>query len=206
MRLGIYGGSFDPIHYGHLILAENCREQANLDQIWFLPSSIAPHKRDGATLSDRQRVELVELAISGHDAFICSDNELKRGGISYTVDTLTEVREQHPNHELFLLMGADSLYQFETWREPEIICALAIPLVVNRPGNDKVKLDVFARYVDEERLALILDHAISSPLIEISSSDIRARVAASQTIRYLLPRAVEKYIEAQELYQVAEST
>ncbi len=206
MRLGIYGGSFDPIHYGHLILAENCREQANLDQIWFLPSSIAPHKRDGATLSDRQRVELVELAISGHDAFICSDNELKRGGISYTVDTLTEVCEQHPNHELFLLMGADSLYQFETWREPEKICALAIPLVVNRPGNDKVNLDVFARYVDEERLALILDHAISSPLIEISSSDIRARVAASQTIRYLLPRAVEKYIEAQELYQVAEST
>jgi len=206
MRLGIYGGSFDPIHYGHLILAENCREQASLDQIWFFPSSIAPHKRDGATLSDRQRVELVELAISGHDAFICSDNELKRGGISYTVDTLTEVREQHPNHELFLLMGADSLYQFETWREPEIICALAIPLVVNRPGNDKVKLDVFARYVDEERLALILDHAISSPLIDISSSDIRARVAASQTIRYLLPRAVEKYIEAQELYQVAEST
>ena len=204
MRLGIFGGSFDPIHYGHLVLAERCREQANLDQVWFVPSAMAPHKENGPALTDRQRVELIELALAGHDAFICSDIELKRGGISYTVDTLSEIRNAHPDDELFFMMGADSLHQFDRWREPEKICQLAIPLVVNRPGSDDVELDIFAKYVEPDRLRLIKEHLITSPMINISSSEIRRRVAAKQTIRYLLPRAVEKYIESQKLYQIAE--
>ena len=206
MRLGIFGGSFDPIHFGHLILAEHCREQAQLDQLWFMPSAMAPHKRDGPTLTDRQRVELIELAIAGNAAFCCSDIELKRGGVSYTVDTLSSVRDSNPGDELFLLMGADSLYQFDTWREPARILELAIPLVVNRPYSDVVDLEVFAKHVDSNRLSQFKQYNVTSPLIDISSSEIRSRVAANQTIRYLLPRAVEKYIESQKLYQVVEST
>jgi nicotinate-nucleotide adenylyltransferase len=206
MRIGIFGGSFDPIHYGHLILAENCREQARLDQVWFVPSSIAPHKRDGATLTDRQRIELIQLAIGGHDAFVASDLELRRGGVSYTVETLSEIHEQNPLDELFILIGSDSLHQLDTWREPARICELAIPLVVGRPGAKPVDLELLSRFVGNDRLQAIMRYQITSPLIEISSTDIRQRVLQGRTIRYLTPRAVEKYIETQKLYRASKVT
>ena len=206
MRIGIFGGSFDPIHYGHLILAENCREQASLDQVWFIPSAIAPHKRNGATLTDRQRTELIKLAIGGHDAFIVSDLELQRGGVSYTVDTLNQIHEQRPDDELFILIGSDSLHQFDSWREPARICELAIPLVVGRPDAKPVDLELLSRFVDDNRLQAIKSHRIESPLIDISSTDIRNRVSEGRTIRYLTPRAVEKYIETQKLYLATESS
>lgn len=205
MRIGIYGGSFDPVHYGHLILAERCREEAKLDQVWFVPSCIGPHKRDGSLLTNRQRVELINFAIAGHDAFSVSDIELKRGGVSYTIDTLNEVREQHADDELFLMMGADSLANFHTWKDPAKICELAIPLVVNRPGSSSVDLDCLSGFVDDARLKLIKDHAIDSELIDISSTDIRERVASGKSVRFLMPRAVQKYIETQKLY-LAEKT
>ena len=200
MRIGIFGGSFDPVHYGHLILAEHCREQVQLDQVWFMPSSIAPHKRDGATLTQRQRMELIDLAIGGYEFFQASDIELQRGGVSYTVDTLTEIRRDRPNDDLFFMIGADSLHQFDSWREPAKICELAIPLVVGRPGADPVDLNVFASFVDQARLKIFKEHRVESPLIEISSTDIRQRVRESRSIRFLTPRAVEKYIETQKLY------
>ena len=204
MRIGIFGGSFDPIHYGHLILAEQCREQSLLDQVRFVPSAISPHKRDGATLTDRQRIELVKLAVGGHESFVVSDIELKRGGVSYSVDTLTEIHDEHPDDELFFMIGSDSLHQFHTWRDPARICELAVPLVVGRPGAKPVDLDLFARFVDEDRLKLIKSHLVVSPLIDISSTDIRRRVAEGRSIRYLTPRAVEKYIETQKLYLAKE--
>ena len=200
MRIGIFGGSFDPIHYGHLILAENCREQARLDQVWFIPTAISPHKREGAALTDRQRTELIKLAVGGHESFIVSDLELQRGGVSYTVDTLTEIHDQYPDDDLFILIGSDSLHQLETWREPARICELAIPLVVGRPGAKPVDLDVLVNFVDKQRLQEIKRYQIGSPLIEISSTDMRARVSEGRSIRYLTPRAVEKYIETQKLY------
>ena len=203
MRLGIFGGSFDPIHYGHLILAEHCREQAELDEVWFVPSATAPHKQDGAQLSKRQRMELVELAIRGHPAFRVSNMELERGGISYTVDTLNQIREERPEDELFFLMGADSLGHFASWKEPTQICELALPLVVNRPGADDVDLEKLRPFVGDSRMEALAAVQIQSPLIEISSSEIRRRVGAGESIRYLLPRSVEKYIEAQKLYQLA---
>jgi nicotinate-nucleotide adenylyltransferase len=200
MRIGIFGGSFDPIHLGHLILAEQCREQANLDQVWFVPCALQPHKQDGAHGTDRQRTEMVELALAGYESFVLSKIEMERGGVSYTVDTLTTIRESNPDDELFLLMGDDSLGNFSSWREPKKICALAIPLVVNRPGSGDVDLSVLKPYVDEARFALFQQTAITSPSIEISSSEIREKVALGKSIRYLTPRPVEKYIETQKLY------
>ena len=137
MRIGIFGGSFDPIHLGHLVLAEQCREQADLDQVLFVPCALQPHKRDGAQGTDRQRCEMVELAIAGHHPFGLSKTEMERGGVSYTVETLAQFRDSNPEDEWFLLMGDDSLECFSTWREPERICQLAIPLVVNRPGSGR---------------------------------------------------------------------
>jgi len=203
MRIGIFGGSFDPIHYGHLILAEQCREQANLEKVVFMPSATAPHKLNGARASDRQRVEMLQLAISGHFAFEVSQVELERGGVSYTVETLANMKTVNPETELFLMIGADSLESFATWKQPEQICQFAMPLVFSRPspnGHNRVDLDLLRRFVDERRFQSILAHQIRGRLIEISSTEIRGRVRSSKSIRYLTPRSVEQYIVAQKLY------
>lgn len=200
MRIGIFGGSFDPVHLGHLILAEQCREQAQLDQVWFVPCALGPHKQNGTHSTDRQRMEMIELALSGHTPFVLSKLEIERGGVSYTVDTLIQIREQHPEDELFLLMGDDSLEEFSSWREPEKICQIAIPLVVNRPGSGNVDLTLLKPYVDDRRFELFSQQAVSSPEIQISSSEIRQKVSEGASIRYLTPRPVEKYIETQKLF------
>lgn len=200
MRIGIFGGTFDPIHVGHLILAEQCREQARLDQIWFIPCARQPLKDRTITTTDRQRCEMIELAIAGCEPFHLKQFELQRGGTSYTVDTLDQVRASHPDDELFLLMGDDSLDSFAKWKSPERICELAIPLIASRPGFDQVDLSPLSKYVDEARFREIEYHAITSPLIQISSTDLRERIRSGRTVRFLMPRAVEKYIETQKLY------
>ena len=200
MKIGIFGGSFDPVHYGHLILAERCRESVGLDQVWFMPCSLGPHKQDGAHGSDRQRLEMLDLALSGHESFLLSRIELDRGGVSYTVDTLKQIRETNPDDQLFFLLGDDSLENFENWREPEQILEMARLRVVNRPGSGEVDYSVLMQFVDENRYEEIRETTVECPMIEISSSDIRKRLQAGKSIRYLTPRSVEKYIETQKVY------
>lgn len=200
MRIGIFGGSFDPIHGGHLILAEQCRDQAKLDRVLFVPCAQQPLKALPTVATDRQRVEMIELAIAGHDAFFLSKLELERGGSSYTVETLEQLATEHPDDDLFLLIGDDSLESFANWRSPQRICELATPLVVNRPGSGAVDLSALKPFVSTERFAEIQQLTIVSPAIEISSTDLKKRIASQSSIRYLVPRAVEKYIEVQKIY------
>src|SRR5690606_15414754 len=120
---------------GHLLLAECCREQCNLDAVWFVPAAIPPHKLDRTLSSPADRIEMLKLAIGGHPAMSVFTWELDRGGVSYTVDTLRHLRDEDPQRELFLLMGADSLADLPTWREPQQICELATPVVVHRAGS-----------------------------------------------------------------------
>lgn len=204
MRIGIFGGSFDPIHVGHLILAEQCREHARLDEVWFIPTSTSPLKQKGAAANDRQRMEMIEMAIAGHPSFLVSNMELKRGGVSYTVDTLRSIKDEHPNDELFLLMGGDSPGSFSQWKEPAAICEMAIPLVVARPGSDPVDLNVFSPFVKPDRLAEIERYAFQSRQIDISSTELRTRIANGMSIRYLTARAVQKFIESKQLYDASE--
>lgn len=206
MRIGIFGGSFDPIHIGHLILAEHCRQQASLDQVLFIPSAQGPHKEDGPVGTDRQRVEMVDLAIGGHPAFLRSSIEIDRGGISYTVDTLEQLKQQHPDDELFLLIGGDSLNNFHTWKDPKKILTLATPLVMARPGEGDVNFDLLVDYVDSETLAAIKSMAITAPLIDISSTSIRAAASDEASFRYQTPRSVERYIQTQKVYQKRKSS
>lgn len=201
MRIGIFGGSFDPIHLGHLILAEQCREIARLDQVWFIPCAQQPLKDHQTIASDRQRCEMIELAIAGCDPFHLSKIEVERGGVSYMVDTLEQIHAQQPDDELFLLLGSDSLASFSRWKAPERICQLAIPIVVNRPQTEPIELSCLLEFADQERLNAISEAQFASRWIDISSSEIRQRVADQQSLRYLLPRAVEKYIETQKLYR-----
>jgi nicotinate-nucleotide adenylyltransferase len=203
MRLGLYGGSFDPVHYGHLLLAETCREQCRLDAVWFAPASIPPHKQDRTLSSAADRIEMLKLAIGGHEPFTVFTGEIDRGGVSYTVDTLEQLHEELPEAELFFLMGADSLADLPTWREPERICSLAIPIIVRRAGSPEPDDSVLALLMTADRLAIARQHRVEMPVIDLSGRDIRRRVAAGQSIRYRTPRAVEKYVDSHGLYRRA---
>jgi len=200
MRLGIYGGSFDPVHYGHLLLAECCLETLRLDEVWLIPAAVPPHKQERQRAPGKARLEMLELALSGHEQLRASPIEIERGGVSYTVETLAAIHEQQPAAMLFLLMGADSLHDLPTWREPGRICELALPAVVCRGGAAEPDFGVLASLVSELRLDEIKAAQVHMPLIELSSTDLRQRAATGQSLRYRTPRAVEKYIEMQRLY------
>lgn len=200
MRLGVFGGSFDPVHYGHLLLAEYCREQCRLDAVWFTPAAQPPHKQRAELTDARRRVEMLQLAIGGHPAFDVCERELARGGVSYTVDTLNELAAEDPQRELFLLLGADSLADLPGWREPGRVCELATPVVVSRPGTAKPDYDCLGHLVSAERLADFRKYHVQMPQIDLRSREIRRRVAAGQSIRFQTPRAVEQYIAAAGLY------
>jgi len=202
MRIGIFGGTFDPVHYGHLLLAEACREQCQLDQVWFLPAAISPHKQHRTATDGQARVEMLELAIGGHSAFSVCRYEIDRGGVNYTVDTLSHFRQQHPADELFFLLGADSLRDLPTWREPGRLAELCTIVAVRRPGSE-VEFELLRPLIANNRIESIENHVVEMPLIGISASDLRRRVAEGWSIRYQTPRAVEKYIETHGLYRHA---
>ena len=198
MRLGLFGGTFDPIHLGHLVLAEHCREACGLDRVWFVVAGAPPHKPGGRTAVS-QRLEMARIAVAGHPAFEVSEIEATRPGPHYSVETLRAVRRERPGDELFFLIGADSLVDLPQWREPEAIARLATVVVVNRPGIDVNPADP-AALPDFGPGALPLK-AVTIPPIGIASHDLRRRRAEGRSIRYLVPRGVEAYIDAQGLYR-----
>jgi nicotinate-nucleotide adenylyltransferase len=201
MRLGILGGTFDPVHYGHLLLAEQCREQCRLDRVWFVPAAVPPHKTQAALSPAPRRIEMLKLAIGGHEAFEVSTLEIERGGISYTLDTLLAIGNRQLHAELFLLMGADSLRDLPSWREPSRVCELAIPVVVRRRGVPEPDLSVLAPLVTAQRLEQIRQNQVQMPQVDFSSTALRQAAASGKSLRYQTPRAVEKYIETHGLYR-----
>ncbi len=201
MRRGIFGGTFDPVHYGHLLLAECCREQCELDEVWFLPAAVPPHKREAELAPAKNRVEMLELAIAGQQAFSVCRYEIDRGGVNYTFETLEHLHEEDPGRELFFLLGADMLRDLPHWREPQRILELALPAVVRRPGAGELDFAGLAPLASPERIEQIRGCQVEMPEIGVSSTEIRRRVAAGLSIRYQTPRAVEKYIETQGLYR-----
>ena len=200
MRLGILGGTFDPVHYGHLLLAECCREQRQLDQVWFLPAATPPHKQSHVLSSADHRVEMLELAVGGNEAFAVSRYEVDRGGVNYTADTLEALRAEDPHRELFFLLGSDSLDDLPNWHDPRRICAAATLVVVQRGGGPKPDLSCLERIASTEQIEAVGQSIVDMPPMGLSSTEIRRRVSGAKSIRYQTPRAVEKYIEAQGLY------
>ncbi len=201
MRLGILGGSFDPVHYGHLLLAESAREQCQLDQVWLLPAAVPPHKQDRQLTPAEHRLAMLELAVAGEPALSICRYEVDRGGVNYTFETLGMIKSQQPDSELFFLLGADMLHDLPNWREPSRICQLAILVVVARPGVGQPDYSLLSAITTPERIELMRRHQIVMPQIGISSSDLRRRVAERRSIRFQTPRAVEEYIRAHGLYQ-----
>ena len=201
MRTGVFGGTFDPVHLGHLILAEQCREQANLDQVLFVPAALPPHKQEQMLTPFGQRVEMLSLAISGHPPFRIEEMEKNRPGPSYTVDTLTQLQQARPGDDLCFIIGSDSLHDLPLWYQPRRILELATLLVVARadwPTFSAKKLKESLELADEFPLRY---EVVEAPLITISSREIRRRIGERRSVRYMIPRAVEAYIEDKGLYQ-----
>lgn len=196
MRLGLFGGTFDPIHLGHLVLAEQCRETCGLDRLWFVVAGLPPHKT-GERTSVEHRLEMARIAVAGHSAFEVSEIEAQRPGPHYSVETLARVRRDRPGDELFFLIGADSLRDLPSWREPDAIARAATIVVVNRPGIDPALTSTPPEFGPGSFPLRV----VSIPSIGISSHDLRRRLAERKTVRYLIPRGVEAYIEAHGLYR-----
>ena len=200
MKLGILGGSFDPIHNGHLVLADCCREQAELDEILFIPTAVQPLKPTGPVASNEHRRQMIELAIASKPMYRLCTIEFDRGGKSYSIDTLRLIREEKPQADLFFLMGADSLYDLPQWHEPGELLKLAKLLVVRRAGAPAPDYSVVETFLPADQDSTVRWQEISMPATDISSTEIRRRVDAGESIDNLTPAAVVKYILKEQLY------
>lgn len=187
-RIGIFGGTFNPIHLGHLLLAETARERLALDRVLFIPTRLPPHKRVRGLLPGPARLQLIELAIRDHPAFVASDIELQRPGPSYSIDTVRLLRQRLPGAALFLLLGEDMLAaRWVAWGELSRLCTV---VAARRPGTRPPAPVRGIRW-------------LAMPQVDIASTDIRKRLAAGRSIRYLVPPLVERHILQHRLYMAA---
>ena len=197
-RLGILGGTFNPVHSGHLIVAEAARQKLELDQVVFIPSAVPPHKSIHHSTRVRDRLAMLKLGIGNNPHFTYSDIEMKRPGRSYTVDTLREIRAgAQKGLNVFFLIGTDNLRDFHTWKEPETVVTLCTIILLTRPGYEDLPLPGFLK--DRVR-------QVEVPQIQISSTRIRGMVKKGKSIKYLVPEAVEKYIRRHRFYKSKETS
>ncbi len=199
-RIGLMGGTFDPVHYVHLMLAENAYSQFDLDEVVLLPSGDPPHKTKRHITSASLRYDMLKLASEGIPYFTISDMEINRSGYSYSAQTLTELRKQHPDTDYFFIMGGDSIFQIDTWYHPEIVMKSCTILAAIR---DQVSLKDF-----EDRIAYLEQtyqadiRILNLPDMMLSSSEMRKRVSEGKSIRFMTPDPVIDYIKANKLYEV----
>jgi len=188
-KVGIFGGTFDPIHLGHLITAQSVKELRNLEKIIFIPAFISPHKSDAKTSSPEDRLNMIKLAVDDIPFFDFSDIEVKKGGISFSIDTLKELKKQYS--ELELIIGYDNIFSFHTWKEPDEIFKLAKVVVLKRKSSHPPQFE--DKYYHQAAF-------VQTRGIEISATDIRERVKKRMPINFLVPPAVMEYIYEHKLY------
>lgn len=197
-RVGIFGGTFDPIHLGHLIVAETLMDEFSLDKVVFIPASVPPHKLGNHVSAARHRYLMTLLATCSNPHFEVSDVEMKRQGPSYSIDTLQTLVEEHgEDTEFYFIVGADSVASLHTWNRADKLLAMCHFIGASRPGclPDMTKIQAHFGTLAKKI------HCLETPELEISSTDIRKRVLAGKTIRYIVPEAVEQYIYKEKLYK-----
>lgn len=199
MRLGIFGGTFDPVHFGHLLLAETCRQELELTEVRLVPAGQPPHKSGSGITDGHIRADMLQLAISGYPEYSVDRREIRRAGASYTVDTLTEYRTEFPQARLYFLLGADSLRDIPGWRDPERISELATIVAVNRPGLP-VPTPIQVREWVGDGLADRIQ-TLTMPGTDLSATDLRQRVRDGKSLRFMTPRAVEVFIQEHRIYE-----
>jgi len=207
-RLGVIGGTFDPVHFGHLGIAEEARGQFALETVVFVPAASPPHKGGKTFASAEDRLEMVKLAISGNPHFIASDIEMRRGGPSYTIDTLDEISGMDAEARIYFIVGADSLAELYQWHRAKELVARFDFIIVGRPGDEgparanssRATLEGLAGSFGREAAEKLWKGFLQEKPYNISATEIRARVAAGKSIRYLVPHEVERYIVKRGLY------
>ncbi len=199
-RIGIFGGSFDPVHIGHLLIAQDAVEQLELDRLLFVPAAISPHKQHCQPAEGHRRFEMLTLATENDIRFDVSDIELSRGGVSYTIETVEQVVKDHPNAEVFFIIGLDSLVELHKWHRIEDLldCCTLVPM--GRGGEDPASV-IERCQLSKDWKNKLLDRLIRIHEIEISASEIRKRIAEGQSIQTLVPPNVERYIADHNLYK-----
>ena len=195
-RIGLMGGTFDPIHIAHLFIAEEARIQFDLDTILFVPNGSPPHKAGRAVATAEQRLDMVRLAIHGNPAFVASDIEIRETGKAYAVDTLRIIQSMHAGSQVLYITGIDTAAELMTWKSPEKVMEMAEFIAVGRPGYSpqQLKLALPEKYLPKV-------HVLESIHLDISSTRIRERLSSGSTVRYLVPDAVLEYIEHNNLYR-----
>ena len=194
MKVGIMGGTFDPLHMGHMLAAEAARDTYSLDEVWFMPSHIPPHKHE-AGVSSEDRLAMVQEAVQGHESFRTLDWEISRGGVSYTIETVRKLQQEYPQLELYFIIGADMVQYLPKWEGIEELVQRLTFIGVGRPGT-KLDLAILpANIADKVVLA-------DMPQVDISSTMLRERAAEGKSIRYMVPEAVFNYIHRSGLYGV----
>lgn len=199
-RIGIFGGSFDPVHQGHLLIAEQFAEDMKLDLVKFIPAKVSPFKLGYTPTSDKHRLEMLRLAVGSNPRFEVDALELDRGGVSYTIDTVNALRGVEPDAEYYMLIGADSLKDFKKWKSPEELLVSVSLVVARRGGEAPPQWSELSGLASREVIEGIQKRALDLPAMELSSTDIRRRVAQRRSIRYLVPSSVEVYIHSHGLY------
>jgi nicotinate-nucleotide adenylyltransferase len=192
MDVGLFGGSFNPPHIAHLIVAEIARDQFGLDEVWWIPNATPPHKSDHELAAVEHRLAMTERAVAEHPSFRLCKIEVERAGVSYTVETLRALDEEHPKTDFALVIGSDSLDHFADWHRPDEIAERAALVVYKRPGV--IEQAAEPRFANQA-------HFVSAPVMEVSGTEIRSRRRAGRSIRYLVPDAVREYIRTHGLYQ-----
>jgi len=198
MKIGIMGGTFDPIHIGHLLLGEFAYEQFHLDEIWFLPNGNPPHKDNDNGINLDERIAMVNLAIEDVPYFRISLHEAKEESHSYTYQTMSRFREKYPDNDFYFILGADSLFALERWKNFKEIFPTCTILAAMRDDKDVSDMEQQIHYLKEKYQAQI--EILKSPVIDISSTIIRNRVANKMSVRYMVPDAVADYIFKKGLY------
>ena len=200
-RIGIFGGSFDPVHLGHLIIAQDATEQLNLSEVLFVPASIPPHKQHLEQVAVHHRLKMLQLAIESNDHFSVSDQEMERGGISYSIDTIKAFRGSYPNAELVFLVGSDTLLDLHNWYRIDELMDLCEVASFMRPSISSIEDLAKQIKVSERHKKKLLENVFQTHLIEISSTEIRRRKMNGQGIHYLVPPVVDAYIDEHGLYE-----
>ena len=188
MRLGILGGSFNPVHHGHLVVAERAAEAARLDRVLLIPTALSPLKNAGEIAPAAERLALVKVAVRGNPRLEACDLEVRRGGTSYTIDTLRELARRHPGSALHLILGADASALLPQWKSLDEVSRRVTFVFLERPGH-------------RIRARMPKQRIVEMPLLEISSTEIRARLRRGLSIRYLVPEAVRLRLERRRLYR-----
>ena len=200
MKIGIMGGTFDPIHNGHLMLGEYAKKLFGLDEIWFMPNGNPPHKSNSNIESQtKHRVEMVKLAIEGHEGFNIQLYEVERKEVNYSYLTMQHFNEAFPQNEFYFIIGADSLFAFETWKHPELLVRTCKILAAYRDGKNSKEMENQIQYLNEKYGAEII--LLNTPDVDISSSDIRRKMKQNEDISDLVPESVFSYIQSNNLFR-----